>query len=39
MLIGTYVAQYIYESMCGFVKGHIYNIEIDKIGMVIQLQE
>ena len=30
MLIGTYVAQYIYESMCGFVKGHTYNIDIDK---------
>lgn len=30
MLIGTYTAQYIYESMCGFVKDHTYIIEIDK---------
>ena len=30
MLIGTYVAQYIYKSMCGFEKDHTYEIEIDK---------
>lgn len=30
MLIGTYTAQYIYKSMCGFVKDHTYSIEIDK---------
>lgn len=30
MLIGTYTAQYIYKSMCGFIKDHTYVIEIDK---------
>lgn len=30
MLIGTYTAQYIYETMCGFEKSHTYVVEIDK---------
>ena len=30
MLIGTYNAQYIGKTMCGFVNGHEYSVEIDK---------
>ena len=30
MLIGNYNAQYIGKTMCGFTKGHKYNIDIDK---------
>ena len=30
MLIGNYDAQYIGKTMCGFTKGHRYNIDIDK---------
>ena len=30
MLIGTYNAKYIGKSMCGFVNGHEYSIEIEK---------
>ena len=30
MLIGNYNAQYIGKTMCGFIKGHKYNIDIDK---------
>lgn len=30
MLIGTYTAQYIGKTMCGFMSGNEYNIEIDK---------
>ena len=30
MLIGNYNAQYIGKTMCGFVNGHEYSIDIDK---------
>ena len=30
MLIGNYNGKYIGKTMCGFVNGHEYNIDIDK---------
>ena len=30
MLIGNYNAEYIGKTMCGFINGHKYNIDIDK---------
>lgn len=30
MLIGNYNGTYIGKTMCGFVNGHVYNIDIDK---------
>ena len=30
MLIGNYNAEYTGKTMCGFIKGHKYSIDIDK---------